>query len=59
MENILEKLIGVEVNIIICGITSTVGRIVEMDSNWIKVKYGKKEKLKIYNMKFVSSIQLL
>ena len=59
MEHILEDMIGKDVNIVICGIANTVGVIVDVDCNWIKIKYGKKEKIKIYNKKFVSSINLL
>ncbi len=55
---ILSDLVGIKCVIVLCGIMEYDAVILEIDSQWIKIKYRKNEKVRVLNQKFISSIRL-
>lgn len=57
-DKILSELVGEKCTIVVCGIMEYDAVILEITNQWIKIKYAKKENIRVVNQKFISSIRL-
>lgn len=59
MSKLLTDMRGNKCKFVILGIYEIKGTIIDIDDEWIKFKYSKKEKIKLIRRRFVSSVILL
>lgn len=59
MSKLITEMIGQKCRIVILGINEITGTIIDVDDEWIKLQYSKKEKIKLIRRRFISSIIVL
>ncbi len=55
----MKDIVGKNVRITFFGVTEIKGTVLAVDERWITVRYTHKNKVKLVNTFFISSIQLL